>query len=81
MSFKPEIKYNKALSVEDNIKAIVNWLNFCLREMTVGRVPGNKETLEKSLGEAKTEQADTNALTLELAADHEERLCLIELGI
>lgn len=60
MSFKPEIKYNKSLSIEDNIKAIVNWLNFCLREMTVGRVPSeanarqaadteNREAVEQSL--------------------------------
>ena len=32
-------------------------------------------------GKKLSEQVDTNALTLEIEADHEERLCLMELGI
>ena len=32
-------------------------------------------------GKNLSEQVDTNALTLEIEADHEERLCLMELGI
>ena len=61
MSFKPEIKYNKALSIEDNIKAIVNWLNFCLREMTVGRVPS--ETNDRQSADTKNREAVEQSLT------------------
>lgn len=32
-------------------------------------------------GKNLSEQSDTNTLTLEIAADHEERLCMMELGI
>ena len=32
-------------------------------------------------GKNLSEQSDTNALTLEIAADHEARLCQIELGV
>ena len=77
MAFKPEIKFNPKISADENLKAIINFLNFCLREMTVGRVPMNKEMLESSLNEAK----ETEAMALELAADHEARLCKIELGV
>ena len=80
MIFKPEIKYNKSLSVEDNIKAIVNWLNFCLREMTVGRVPSeatareqadaeNKEALETALA-----GADETAISLYEAQEAQETI-------
>ena len=61
MSFKPEIKYNKALSIEDNIKAIVNWLNFCLREMTVGRVPS--ETNARQTADTENREAVEQAIT------------------
>ena len=40
----------------------------------------NKPTVPK-LAESVKESKDTEALTLELAADHEERLCMMELGI
>lgn len=80
MSFKPEIKYNKALSIEDNIKAIANWLNFCLREMTVGRVPTetharqtadteNREALEQALA-----GADETAISLYEAQEVQETI-------
>jgi len=46
MAFNPKIRYNPSLSVEENLTAIVNWLNFSLQEMTVGRVPQNKEEME-----------------------------------
>lgn len=61
MSFKPEIKYNKVLPVEDNIKAIVNWLNFCLREMTVGRVPS--ETNARQTADTENREAVEQSLT------------------
>ena len=38
MAYKPQISYNPKLSLDDNLKAITNWLNFLLREMSVGRV-------------------------------------------
>ena len=47
MAFKPQVRYNPKLSMDDNVKAVINWLNFLLREMSVGRVPQNqKDTLE-----------------------------------
>ena len=80
MSFKPEIKYNKSLSIEDNIKAIVNLLNFCLREMTVGRVPSeanarqagdteNREALEEALA-----GADETAIAMYEAQEAQETI-------
>ena len=39
MAWKPQVTYNPRLSLEDNWKAAANWLNFLLREMSVGRVP------------------------------------------
>ena len=43
MAYKPQVAYNPKLSLEDNLKAMTNWLNFLLREMSVGRVPQNKK--------------------------------------
>ena len=51
---------------------LIGNLEKCLRR--------NQQT-RNAVDNAKSEQADTNALTLEISADHEERLCLIELGI
>lgn len=50
MAFNPNIKYNPLLSSEDNFKALFNWLNFALREMTVGRVPRAKDDADKTAG-------------------------------
>ena len=61
MKLKPEIKYNKSLSTEENIKAIVNWLNFCLREMTVGRV--HSETAARAAADAENREAVEQSLT------------------
>ena len=80
MAFNPKITYNPSLSVEDNIKAIVNWLNFCLREMTVGRVPSetdaraaadaeNREALEEALA-----GADETAIALYEAQEAQETI-------
>lgn len=46
MAFNPKVRYNPSLSVEENLTAIVNWLNFSLQEITIGRVPKNKEEME-----------------------------------
>ena len=46
MAFNPNLKYNDKLSTEENLKATINWMNFLLREMTVGRVPNNKADLQ-----------------------------------
>ena len=80
MAFNPKIKYNPSISVEDNIKAIVNWLNFCMREMTVGRVPSetdaraaadaeNREALEEALA-----GADETAIAMYEAQESQETI-------
>lgn len=68
MAFKPQVRYNPSLSMEDNLKAITNWMNFLLREMSVGRVPQNqKET--KSIQLHQMEQDETLALVDETAIE------------
>ena len=63
MAFKPQLKYNSSLSTEDNLKAIINWLNFLLREMTTGRVLQTKE--------------ETQALA-QHSAEHDEALAIAD---
>lgn len=48
MSFDPNIQYNENVSFEDNMKAMMNFLNFVVREMTVGRVKTAQEDILKT---------------------------------
>lgn len=68
-----KLKYNDTESAKENIKALFAWVNFAVREITEGRV----KYAQSQIAESK----ETEALTLELAADHEARLCEIELGV
>lgn len=68
MSFTPQIKYNPSLSMEDNLKAVVNWVNFLLREMTAGRVPQTKKETQE-LANHSAEQDAALALTDEVAIE------------
>ena len=68
MAFKPQLKYNSSLSTEDNLKAIINWLNFLLREMTTGRVPQNKEDTT-ALARRSAEQDEALAIADETAIE------------
>lgn len=38
-------EYNPELSIETNFNAMINWVNWCLREMEIGRVPTNTENI------------------------------------
>lgn len=69
MAFNPNVKYNPSLSAEDNFKVLFNWLNFALREMTVGRVPQAKEEADKTEGRVTaTEEAlaQTDEIAIQL---------------
>ena len=69
MAYKPQVTYNPKLSFDDNLKAIVNWLNFLLREMAVGRVHQNRTDtqtirLHQKQQDAALIQADETAIAL-----------------
>ena len=69
MAFNPNIKYNPALSVEENLKATMNWLDFVLREMTVGRVPLASEEVDKMAERVTTTEvalAESDEIAIEL---------------
>ena len=38
-------EYNPELSIETNFNAMINWVNWCLGEMEIGRVPTNTENI------------------------------------
>lgn len=68
MAYNPQVNYNRKLSLEDNLKAVTNWLNFLLREMSVGRVPQNqKET--QNIKQHQVEQDEALALADETAIE------------
>ena len=68
MAFKPNVTFNPKLSVEENLKAVTNWLNFLLREMSVGRVPQIR-TDTQNLRLHQLEQDEVLALTDETAIE------------
>ena len=68
-----DLRYRENMSLKSNIKTLFNWCRFSVQEMTEGRV----QRAQDQIAESKA----TEALTLELAADHEARLCEIELGV
>lgn len=68
-----DLRYRDDMSMKSNIKTLFNWCRFSVQEMTEGRV----KAAQKDIASAK----ETEALTLELAADHEARLCEMELGV
>ena len=61
MAYKPQISYNPKLSLDDNLKAITNWLNFLLREMSVGGVPRTQKDTH-SIRQHQQEQDEALAL-------------------
>ena len=61
MAYKPQVNYNPKLSLDDNMKAMTNWLNFLLREMSVGRVPQNKKDTQ-AIQQHQMEQDEALAL-------------------
>lgn len=67
------LKYSEAVSLKNNVKALFTWVNFSVREMTEGRV----QMAQEQIAESK----ETESLTLEIAADHEARICMMELGV
>lgn len=91
MAFNPNIKYNPSLSAEDNFKVLFNWLNFALREMTVGRVPQTKEEADKTADRVASNEevnnitfvalAETKVLDDDTAARHAEAFPLWEVGV
>lgn len=48
MSFTPQLKFNSDKPVEDVIPALVNMVNFLLREMTAGRVFNGQEQITQT---------------------------------
>lgn len=79
MAFNPKIRYNPSISMEDNLKAIINWLNFALREMTVGRVPQNKKDADHTAEsvtalEEALAQTDETAIALYEAQEEQEAI-------
>ena len=72
MAFNPNIEYNENISVKENLKAMMNWLNFACKEITVGRVPQNKKDSDRKIEE-------TNAdLEAQLLATDEVAVALFE---
>ena len=60
-------------TVRERLDAITSMCNLLSQQMFYGKMK-DQENLN-------AEQENTNALTLEIAADHEARLCEIELGV
>lgn len=72
MAFNPNLKYNDKVSLKENVRAMIHWLNFVCREMTVGRVVQNKEEVDNVIAEIKEE------LTAQLLASDEVAVSLFE---
>lgn len=68
MAYKPQITYNTKLSLDENLNAMINWLNFLLREMSVGRVHQNR-TDTREIRQHQMVQDETLALTDEAAIE------------
>ena len=60
-------------TVRERLDAITSMCNLLSQQMFYGKMK-DQENLN-------AEQETTNALALEIAADHEARLCEIELGV
>ena len=68
MAYKPQVTYNPKLSLDDNLRAVTNWLNFLLREMSAGRVPRNQRDTQ-ALQQHQLEQDEVLALADETAIE------------
>lgn len=68
MAYKPQVTYNPRLPLEDNLKALTNWLNFLLREMSVGRVPQNQKDTQ-IIKQHQMEQDEALAMADETAIE------------
>lgn len=77
MAFNPNIKYDNNLSVKENVKAMINWLNFVCKEMTIGRVV----LLQEKSSELETENETLKATQEENDADLLYQVCLLQLGV
>lgn len=69
------MNYNAKLGIFGNLQRL-----FEERNKTNTQVFNAGETAKRA-DEAATELKETEALTLELAADHEARICMMELGV
>ena len=84
MVFTPKLEYDKKASIITNLKAIINWTNFLLQEMTVGRVINtqNKTSeLDTAFTETKENVTVNDECIMELAnllSTQEE--CIMELA-
>lgn len=55
MSYYPKIELKDDATVEEKLEAIINILNNLSREMSIGRVPNNKEELQENINATKNE--------------------------
>lgn len=62
MSNVPQISYETLSNNEEKFQAIINLLNFIVKEMCVGRVPGNKQELQNNI--SSVEQKVTIPLSI-----------------
>lgn len=62
MSNVPQISYETLSNNEEKFQAIINLLNFIIKEMCVGRVPGNKQELQNNI--SSVEQKVTIPLSI-----------------
>lgn len=82
MAFNPNLKYNDKVSLKENVRAMMHWLNFVCREMTVGRVVQNKEETDNKIAETKEELTSQLLITDEIAVElYEQQLMQEEINI
>ena len=62
MEYWQKLEWENNTDVNTKLKAIYNVLNFVSKEMSIGRVPNNKEELEKNVNE--TEKRLTTPLSI-----------------
>lgn len=62
MEYWQKLEWEDKTDVNTKLKAIYNVLNFVSKEMSIGRVPNNKEELEKNVNE--TEKRLTTPLSI-----------------
>ena len=67
--FTPKLEYNKKIGIVANLKAVINWTNFLLQEMTAGRVINSQtdiSELKKTNAELEEQLAVQDELSIEL---------------
>ena len=75
--FTPKIRYDKKSSIETNVRAVINMVNFLLKEMTAGRVI----TSQKDIIETQESVSANNQLIADYSSDLLYEICLLQLGI